>query len=344
MPRAERVLVTGAQGFVGRFLVAELLRERRDLRIIGTGRSAQSNFFTHDVTRGNERIRAPLTPELRAAQRDKRYEYVSADIRDPGETGALLERLRPQIVYHLASGLRDDDPGHLFGTNVLGTIALLEAVKRCDETACVVLGSSGSVYGAVNRVPIGEDEACEPRDHYAASKLASEHVARITLASSAVRLVSARIFNIAGPGQEERHAVGRFASQVAAIASGAAAPRVEVGDLTTTRDFVDVRDVARSLIALAEAESGIYNVGSGVETRISEILEVLLRVAGLDGRVQIEQRYTRAADIPRLVADIGRLRRAGYAPSYSFERTVRDVFEYYCGLPAPSDRAEQHRR
>lgn len=341
----ERILVTGAQGFVGRFLVAELLHDDPRVQILGIGRSKQCDAFTHDITLARERIRAPLTPSLQAAQRDPRYEYVSADIRASAQVSAILERFRPQQVYHLASGLRDDDPQHLFGTSVLGTIALLDAVKACTETACVILGSSGSAYGAARRIPIPEDELCEPRDYYAASKLSSEHVARVTLASSPIRLVIARIFNIVGPGQEERHAVGRFASQVAAITSGAAPRHMEVGDLSTTRDFIDVRDVAAALIALAQhAEAGVYNVASGIETRISEILDILLRAADLEGRVRIEHRYTRAADIPRLVADISRLRGSGYAPVYGFERMVSDVYDYYSRLFTFLNRSEHIQR
>jgi nucleoside-diphosphate-sugar epimerase len=335
----ERILITGAQGFVGRFLVAQLLEGDDDVKILGVGRSVRSDTFTHDISVGGRRLRAPLTSALECAARDRRYTYISADIRAAEQIGPIVTQFRPAYVYHLAAGLRDDDPGHLFGTNVQGTIAVLEAVKRVDEPSCVVLGSSGSVYGAASHVPIAEDERCEPRDIYAASKLASEHVARITLDSTRVTLTIARIFNIVGPGQEERHAVGRFASQVAAIASGSAQERLEVGDLSTTRDFIDVRDVAGALIALAkQGQSGIYNVGSGVETQIASILEVLLGAVNLGG-MRIERRYARASDIPRLVADIGKLRSV-YRPSFSLDRMVRDVLEYYLALPVTSDGAK----
>jgi GDP-4-dehydro-6-deoxy-D-mannose reductase len=327
-----RVLITGSQGFVGRYLVAALLASDPKIRILGVGRSQPCSTFTHSVTLPSVRIPAPLPAGMGRIASDRRYEYVRGNIRDRTAMRAILREFRPDVIFHLASGLRDDAPHHLFGTSVEGTIGFLESVQEtASGLRALVIGSSGSVYGAPARLPVAEEDPCEPRDFYAVSKLAEEQVSRILSRERGLPLVVGRIFNIVGPGQDERHVAGRFAAQLTAIAAGTTAAHVKVGDLSTTRDFIDVRDVADALIVLAaRGEPGnVYNVASGVETQISTVLDVLVRVGGLGDAIEIESAYSRASDTPRVVADIGRLRAAGYQPSVPLAKSLSDVLEYY---------------
>ncbi|HEX3368177.1 MAG TPA: NAD-dependent epimerase/dehydratase family protein, partial [Candidatus Cybelea sp.] len=248
----KRALVTGAQGFAGRYLVAELLAADPQLEITGIGRSRARGTFTHHVTLAGQRVLAPLPAGLAVAASDSRYRYHQADIRDRAALRTILREFRPHWIFHLASGLRDDSPDHLFGTNVEGAIDFLEAVwDAAPPVERIVVGSSGSVYGNPAVLPLDEDAPCGPCDYYAVSKLAQEHVVRILAAQRGLPVVVARIFNIVGAGQDERHVAGRFASQIAAIGAGSAPARLEVGDLSTARDFIDVRDVARALAILA---------------------------------------------------------------------------------------------
>jgi nucleoside-diphosphate-sugar epimerase len=112
----KRALVTGAQGFAGRYLVAELLAADPRLEIAGLGRSPVRGTFTHEVTLGGERVSAPLPSGLAAAASDVRYRYYQADIRDRAALRTILHKFQPDRIFHLASGLRDDAPSHLFGT------------------------------------------------------------------------------------------------------------------------------------------------------------------------------------------------------------------------------------
>ncbi|HEY1883272.1 MAG TPA: NAD-dependent epimerase/dehydratase family protein [Candidatus Cybelea sp.] len=328
----KRALVTGAQGFAGRYLVAELLAADPRLEIAGLGRSPVRGTFTHEVTLGGERVSAPLPSGLAAAASDVRYRYYQADIRDRAALRTILHKFQPDRIFHLASGLRDDAPSHLFGTNVEGAIDFLEAVAdAAPRVERIVVGSSGSVYGRPAVLPLGEDAPCEPCDYYAVSKLAQEHAVRILAAQRGLPVVVARIFNIVGAGQDERHVAGRFASQIAAIGAGAAPARLEAGDLSTARDFIDVRDVARALAILAREPRvrGTYNVAGGVATPIGEILGALLDAAQLRATVTVERTYSRASDMPRAFASIERLRAAGYAPSVSLARSLTDLLDYY---------------
>ena len=306
-----RALVTGAQGFVGVHLVAELLRRPGLERVVGLGRRAR-----HDAA-----FTAPV--------RDARYDYTALDVGAEDALAALLVRERPTAIFHLASGLRDDPARALFDTNVHGTLALLAAVARSGIAPRIVLGSSGGVYGVPERLPIHEDACCRPVDLYAVSKLAAEHAATCAAHGGRLDVVAARLFNLIGPGQDERHASARFAAQLVAVARGRPA-LIEVGDLTPTRDFVDVRDAATALVLLAEhGERGAYNVGSGVETPIAALLATTIAAAGIAGPLDVRVTHHRAADIPRHVADVSELRALGHVPRFDLAASVADVVRSY---------------
>ena len=332
-----RILVTGAQGFLGRYLVARLLGAEPGSEVLGLGRSPRlEDCFTHSLQWGASRLQAPLPEDLRDALISPRYHYMSLDLlRQPELTGLLMD-FRPHRVFHLASGLRDAAPDHLFRTNVEGTISLIEAIREAGiEPPRLVLGSTGFLYGQVEPdvLPIRESTPCTPIDLYGVSKLAAENASRILARRYELPAIWARIFNLVGPGQEERHFCGRLTSQAAAIAAGLLPPLVEVEPLTATRDFLDVRDAASALELLAAngTPGHIYNVASGVESPVAQVFDSIIRHAGLDGRVEIDLKAARPADIPRYVADITRLRSLGFAQAFPLERSLADLLRYYHG-------------
>jgi nucleoside-diphosphate-sugar epimerase len=222
----------------------------------------------------------------------------------------------------------------LFRTNVLGAMSFLEAVAvGAPNARAVVLGSTGGVYGTpeAGGLPLAESARCNPVDLYSASKLASEHATRIVAARAGVRVIWARLFNLVGPGQDERHVCGRFAAQAAAIARGVLPPVMEVGNLEATRDFIDVRDAVRALAILARnGEPGTpYNVASGIETRIGDVLRGTLCAAGVENTTAVAQLPGRSGDIDRHFADIGRLRALGFKTRYDLAKSIADVVTYY---------------
>ena len=331
-----KCLVTGGQGFVGRYLIARLIELDEDVEVVAIGRSGADNTsFTHKVHSGDRMVVAPLSDAVRQAWALGRIKYHALDINDQDALQDLLQRFRPSVVFHLASGLRDDPPPHLFRTNVEGTINLLEAISQTRSSiTSLVIGSSGAVYGygSDKNVPLKESASCSPTDLYSASKLASEHVSRILAERYCIPVVWARMFNLVGAGQDERHICGRVAAQASAIAFGMKLDRVvEVGDLSATRDFIDVRDVAGALLLLAKAGTSgtIYNVATGVETSIERVVHLILDIAGLSGTVSVTRSYRRDADIPRNFADISRLTELGFRPAYRLRDSLVSVFNYY---------------
>lgn len=322
-----RYLITGAQGFVGRYLTERLLRAP-DAEVLGIGRSPMlTGAFTHCITLAGGKRRAPFPASLVIDAR--RYHYRAVDILDQAALSAQIDAYRPDVIVHLASGLWGDDPAKLAATNVGGIVSLIAAAAAANCAAArLVIGSSGAIYGIPDSLPISETAVARPAEIYGVSKLIAEKAALAAARSTGMAVMFGRIFNVIGPGADERHAPARFAEQVTAIVRNPE-QALEVGDLDTTRDFIDVRDVAEALFILAERGVGgeAYNVGSGVETRLTTILSGLVDRAQIDPRIL--RSHFRKADIPRHVASIERLRSLGFVPSVTLDDSLTEMLDYY---------------
>jgi GDP-4-dehydro-6-deoxy-D-mannose reductase len=324
------ILVTGAQGFVGRSFVALALRAGE--RVVGLGRSARDDaHFTHAVSIGGKSVRAPLPADIADAQASGSYDYLACNLLDAERLRRIVRSTQPKAVVHLASGLRDDPPRRLVEANIAATVALIDALRaEGSDPECIVFGSSASVYGQPRTLPVSESSEHAPIEPYGITKCAAEQLAAIHTRSLASRIAFARIFNVVGAGQDERHVCGRFAGQ-AVFARAAGGTSLAAGDLSPTRDFIDVRDVGTALLTLvrSQAATGPYNVCSGEETSIGELLAMTLRSAGLPEEFPVESSYRRAADASRSVGDNSKLRALGWAPRFGIEQSVADVVAYY---------------
>jgi nucleoside-diphosphate-sugar epimerase len=330
-----RVLVTGAQGFLGRHVVNTLLDFHHKAKILGIGRSSyMQEAFTHSIRWATKRIPAPVPAYLRLNENQEGYEYAALDLQHKSATTDLIREFQPDVVIHLASGLRGDSVEDLMRIGVEGTVSLLEALAGLKKTKVrFICGSSGGVYGCVpeSLLPIREDTATAPADLYALVKLTSEHACRILGQMNGIEVIYARLFNLVGPGQDERHVCGRFAAQAAAISLGLQFEVLQTGDLESTRDFIDVRDGARAIVLLAErARAGeIYNIASGKETAIGSILTTILEQAGLGNRVRVQRGGGPPTAVRRHVGCTARLRSLGFQREHSIEASLRDLLNYY---------------
>lgn len=327
--------VTGAQGFVGRYLVAHLLSSAPEGRVIGVGRSPRNDeTFTHHIMLGQRNIAAPLPQELQRSSKDSRYQYVDADLLQVPRMVSILERERPQVIFHLASALRDDAVDSLFNINTVGTVRLLEAIAaaRLDPVR-MVFASSGGVYGIppADGLPLDESNLGHPHDLYSLSKWTTECAIEMIVRQTQTDVVTGRVFNVLGAGQDERHVCGRIMSQLTAIESGAKTNALQIGSLETTRDFIDARDVATGLHALANrGETGqTYNVASGRETSIQEVLDMSLELTAQKDKTEICHLPPRPADIPRHYGSIARLTALGYEPHFSLCDSLDSILGYY---------------
>lgn len=336
MDEAERrFLVTGAQGFLGRHVVQALLTSYPRAQVLGIGRSPYApDFFTHSLRWAGRSLRARVPAYLRSTVDLARYHYEALDLCSGAATEKVVCEFEPEVVFHLASGLKGDPVDYLMRNGVEGTVRLLEALGRLNKSQVRFLYSSScGIYGQVpeHLLPIREDVAASPTDLYSVSKLASEYACRILCEKNGIAGVYARLFNLVGPGQDERHVCGRLAAQVAAISLGLQTPLLEIGDMQTTRDFIDVRDCARAIVLIAEngMPSEIYNVASGEETAIASVLCTMLGQAGLRESVTTCTSRELSGGARRHYASTARLSGLGFRPERSIRDSLGDLLKYY---------------
>lgn len=300
------MLVTGAGGFVGSWLLRDLLGEG------------------HEVFAGTS---DPLPPEGQGAR------WVAMDVTSDDSVRRALEAAAPDAVYHLAGqssvGASFGDPLGTWDVNATGTLRLVAALPK---GARLLFVGSGEAYGVVpeDEQPIREDRPLRPTNPYAASKAAAEMAVLQAAASGGVQAVAARSFNHTGPGQDTRFAIASFARQLAQLRAGGASPVLRVGNLSPRRDMLDVRDVVRAYRVLMErGESGaVYNVASGRAPSIREMVEILIDLSGTGARVEVDPERVRPTDVPVLRGDASRLRALGWEPRIPLRQTLADLLEH----------------
>jgi len=262
---------------------------------------------------------------------------AGADLRDAAAVAAALADARPTAVLHLAAQSfvprAFEDPAETFAINVQGTVHLLDALRRRGFTGRFLYASSGDVYGLVPEaeLPVGPTRVPEPRNPYAASKVAAEQACLAFHRAEGFDAVIARPFNHVGPGQDARFVLPALARQVVAIASGAQPPVIDAGDIDTTRDFLDVRDVVGAYAAMLGAgrAGATYVVASGVERRIRDLLSRLCTLAGVEVEVRQDPAKLRPAEQRRMAGDASALRDdTGWAPRFDLDTTLSDILEH----------------
>ncbi|MGE4651026.1 MAG: GDP-mannose 4,6-dehydratase [Myxococcota bacterium] len=289
-----RVLVTGAAGFVGQRLLAELEAQGHE-------------SFGIDV---------------------------ECDIRDPRAVARSVRGSAPQALIHLAglasvasSHAAAEDT---FAVNYVGARSILEAVRQEAPQCRVLLVGSGEVYGnhAPGGEPFREEAAFTPGSPYANSKACADRMGA-AYRELGLDVVRVRPFNHIGPGQHERFVVPSFARQLAEIAGGRKEAILRTGNLDCVRDFLDVEDVLSAYLALLVPASGAgpFNIASGVGLRIGALLDTLCAIAGLEPEIETDPTRFRPTD--HSVGDASALRQAtGWRPQVDLNHTLERVYRH----------------
>ena len=307
-----KVLITGMTGFIGRYLAESLIAEGNE--VVGTG------------YRESERQLLPT--------RLRKVPLQILDMRDRTMVEKIVESVRPDCIYHLAGQAyvipSYRDPVTTFEVNVLGTIYLLEAVRRSCQGASVAVACSGAEYGLPKKLPISEDHPLEAVSPYGVSKAAQDLLAHQYHASHGLNTFRLRLFGTTGPGKVG-DAPNDFASQIARAEANSGRGVVQTGDLSTARDISDVRDVLRAMErVVARGEPGeAYNLGHGTPVRIREVLDQLLALSPARLEVVSAPERMRPLDEPVLYPDTTKIKKLGWKPQISLKQTLADILDFW---------------
>lgn len=305
------VLVIGAGGFVGKYLLRQLLEEGRDP---GATKLPKERIGMDGV------------------------EEFDLDLANQGAIRRLLAEYRPAHIYHLAAqssvAVSWKDPELTIDVNIKGTLHLLEAIRSIEDYyPRVLLVGSGEEYGYLREdaCPIGETQALHPGNIYAVTKACQSMLGSVYARAYGMGIVMVRAFNHIGVGQAPTFVAADFALQIAEMEAGLRPPLIKVGNLSARRDFSDVRDVVRAYTLLMERgiSGEIYNVGSGRAVPVQQLLDTLLSLSTESIVVEQDPGKLRPSDVPLIEADTAKLREhTGWEPIYSLEETLHTMLDH----------------
>lgn len=302
-PEQQTALVTGATGFAGSHLVS--LLKQRGYRVVGI---ARNGGIADDA-------------------------IAVGDVADYETVRELIAQAEPNVVFHLAAivdTVSTESEVELHRVNVLGTAAVIEALRSIGSGARLVFTSSAFVYGSTtpDEQPLPEDQPLRPLTPYGASKVAAEALVAQFVAGGG-NAVTARAFQHTGPGHTGPYALSDWAEQLARMPTGGS---IATGNLEVERDYLDVRDVAAAYLALAElgVTGETYNVCSGRGVTMRALLEGLIAAYGADVEIVTDPDRVRAVDQPTVFGDVGKLQRdTGWKPEFTIEQTLADLAAFW---------------
>lgn len=312
-----RVVVTGADGFIGSHLVERLVCEGAQVTAL-----AQYNSFNFwGWLEG-----LPCLPSVRVE---------TGDIRDPNFCRLLVRDA--EVIFHLAALIPIPysyrAPDSYLDTNVKGTLNLCQAARDAGVRRFIQTSTS-EVYGSAQYVPIDEAHPLAPQSPYSASKIAADAMALSFYHSFDFPVVIARPFNTYGPRQSARAVIPTIISQ---LASGK--DSVTLGDTSTTRDFSYVSDTCSGFVKIAEMSGGegqVFQIGSNNEVSVADIFHLLCSLMEKTARIELDPQRVRPAgsEVLRLRCSYEKLRGlTGYSPEVALEEGLRRTVEWF-GEPA----------
>ena len=314
------VLITGGNGFSGSWLCEHLLNLDKNLHVHTTirGRCRQTSFIDH--------IKDNLT-------------LVECDLTDYNSVQSTIEESQPDMIFHLAAisfvPTSWRAPQETINTNVMGTLNLLEAIRKSSFNPKIVVTGTSEEYGLVNKedLPLKEDAPKNPLSPYGVSKVAQSLLSYQYHKSYGMKIIRTRAFNLMGPRSGEKIVSANFAKQIVKFEREKDIPHVlKTGNLDSIRDFNDVRDIVRAYwLAINKCDYGdVYNISTGIGHKIIEIIDIYSKLAKVEFNVMIDEKKSRPSDVPILIGDSSKFReKTGWKPEISFEKSLSDVLSYW---------------
>lgn len=309
----KKILVTGADGFIGSHLTELLVKEGAKVKALSQYNSFNYWGWLEDINCLNN------------------IEVLNGDIRDPHYCKYITKDI--DIVFHLAALIAIPysyvAPSSYVDTNINGTLNIIQACLE-NNVQRVIHTSTSEVYGTAKYVPIDENHPIQPQSPYSASKIGADNMAMSFYNAFNLPLTIARPFNTYGPRQSARAVIPTIITQ---IASGVKS--IKLGDITPTRDFNYVEDTCRGFIQLAKCEKAIgetVNIGSNFEISISDTLDLIKEIMQSDVEFITEQQRIRPekSEVFRLWCDNSKIHSlTGFEPKYSIKDGLEKTIEWF---------------
>ncbi len=308
-----KILVTGADGFIGSHLVSHLLKQGFSVKALCIYNSLGTLGW------------------LEGERHNPNLEYILGDIRDASFCEVLTKDC--DVIFHLAALIAIPysyiAPQSYVDTNVLGTLNILNAAKK-SHPKHIIVTSTSEVYGTARFVPISEEHPLQPQSPYSASKIGADAIAMSFWHSHEMPVTLARPFNTYGPRQSARAVIPTIISQLATNKK-----ELHLGDTTPTRDFNFVSDTCRGMISLMQNSDTFghqFNIGSGREISIGDIFELIRDLMGSRATLQLDKKRIRpkASEVFRLVSDNSKIEQVtGYQSQINLEQGLKQTIDWF---------------
>jgi len=309
----KRILITGADGFIGSHLTEMLVKESAKIKALSYYNSFNNWGWLEDLNCLND------------------IEVLTGDVRDPHYCKHVTKDV--DVIFHLAALIAIPysyiAPDSYVDTNIKGTLNICQAAL---ESGCkrVIHTSTSEVYGTAQYVPIDENHPLQPQSPYSATKIGADAIAKSFYNAFNLPVTIARPFNTYGPRQSSRAIIPSIITQ---IVSGKV--ELRLGDLTPTRDLSYVEDTCRGFIALAECDGAIgevVNIGSNYEISMAEVVDFIKELMDSDIKVFEEKKRLRPkkSEVFRLWCDNTKIRDlTGFEPMYSIKEGLERTIEWF---------------
>ncbi len=302
----KRVLITGAAGFFGSKVCGHVASTGEGLELICT-----------DVVKSEDSCCK---------------EFICADLSCPGTAEDLIKQTSPDCIIHLAGTFGTTDNQEIYRVNVLSIATLLEAASKYVPDVVFLTAGSAAEYGRISesQLPVDERLGCHPVTLYGLSKLLATQIALYYHRAHNICAMVVRPFQLIGKGVTPRLAPGAFAEQLKQTISDSSKV-IKVGNLESSRDFLDVDDASEAVWALCQkpASGEVFNLCSGQPTKMADLLQTMINHCGVDVEIEVDPARLRGkADVSAVYGSFEKLKQhCGWVPKTSLEDSISDMFE-----------------
>jgi len=303
----KKYLVTGVNGFVGKYFVDYVLSVESDAEIMGLG--------------------------LEEKTKVENIKYKSVNLCDGEQVYNIIEEYRPDYIIHLAAvssvSKSWEDPVGCFLNNNATFLNLAEAVRKLGLKTRILSVGSSEEYGIYNQ-PMKESFILHPKSPYSVARLSQEYMSKLYVDNFDADVVMTRSFNHIGPRQSTRFVIPSFIEQLVNIANGKIENKMMVGNIDVIRDFTDVRDVVDAYYRIIKnaPNRSVYNVCSGHGIKLRDIIDETAKTLGIKPNIVVDKTRLRANEIPSVIGDNSKLKNElGWKPKYTLKQTISDMIK-----------------